>query len=48
VFYSVADPMVYQLLDVARQILTSSLLPTRDLLDELQGTGATSANPIIN
>ena len=36
VLYSVANPMVFELLDVARQILTSSLVDTRALLQELE------------
>jgi ArsR family transcriptional regulator len=37
VFYSVADPAVFELLEVAKRILTSSLLQSRDLLAELEG-----------
>ncbi len=36
VLYSVANPMIFQLLDVARRILTSSLIDTRALLEELE------------
>ncbi|HUZ09038.1 MAG TPA: metalloregulator ArsR/SmtB family transcription factor [Acidimicrobiales bacterium] len=36
VLYSVGDPMIFELLDVARQILTSSLDNTRALLAELE------------
>ena len=36
VVYSVANSMVFELLDVARQILTSSLSDTRALLEELE------------
>lgn len=36
VVYSVADPRVFQLLEVAKQILTSSLQATRDLLVGLE------------
>jgi ArsR family transcriptional regulator len=35
VVYSVTNPMIFELLDVARRILTSSLIETRDLLTEL-------------
>jgi len=35
VYYSVHDPRVFQLLDVSRQILTSSLSESRAVLDEL-------------
>jgi DNA-binding transcriptional ArsR family regulator len=37
VFYRVRDPRTFQLLEVARLILTSSLEATRDLLTELSG-----------
>jgi DNA-binding transcriptional ArsR family regulator len=36
VLYSVPNPMVFELLDVARKILTSSLVDTRALLEELE------------
>ncbi len=36
VVYSVSNPMIFELLDVARKILTSSLAETRDLLAELE------------
>jgi ArsR family transcriptional regulator len=36
VVYSVSNPMVFELLDVARKILTSSLVNTRALLEELE------------
>jgi len=36
VVYSVVDPRIFQLLEVAKQILTSSLLATQDLLDDLE------------
>ncbi len=36
VVYSVANPMIFELLDVARKILTSSLIDTRALLEELE------------
>jgi ArsR family transcriptional regulator len=38
VMYSVSNPMIYELLDVARKILTSNLVDTRALLEELQDT----------
>jgi DNA-binding transcriptional ArsR family regulator len=37
VLYSVAEPRVFQLLEVAKAILTSSLTETRELLEELEG-----------
>lgn len=36
VLYSVTDPRVFELLEVAKQILTSSLVETRELLTELE------------
>lgn len=38
VVYSVSNPMIFELLDVAKRILTSSLAETRDLLAELEST----------
>lgn len=37
VIYSVTDPRIFELLEVARTILTSSLAETRELLQELEG-----------
>lgn len=36
VLYSVAEPRVFQLLEVAKAILTTSLNETRELLEELE------------
>jgi DNA-binding transcriptional ArsR family regulator len=36
VVYSVGNPMIFELLDVARRILTSSLIDTRALIEELE------------
>lgn len=36
VAYSVGNPMIFELLEVAKKILTSSLLETRELLAELE------------
>lgn len=36
VFYSVADPQIFELLEVARRVITSSLSEAQDLLAELQ------------
>jgi len=41
VVYSVANPMLFELLDIAKQILTSSLADTRDLLAVLESTDET-------
>jgi DNA-binding transcriptional ArsR family regulator len=38
VIYQVTDPRVFQLLEVGRQILTSSLEGDRELLSDLQAT----------
>lgn len=35
VYYSVRDPLLFELLDTAREIFNSHLLDTRDLLSEL-------------
>jgi DNA-binding transcriptional ArsR family regulator len=43
VFYRVRDPRMFQLLEVARQILTSSLADTQSLLDGLRETEASAA-----
>jgi ArsR family transcriptional regulator len=37
VIYSVTEPRIFELLEVAKSILTSSLSETRDLLEELEG-----------
>lgn len=41
VVYSVSNPMIFELLDAAKKILTSSLAETRDLLAELESTTET-------
>lgn len=38
VFYSVSNPDIFELLAVAKRILTSSLIESRELLAELQGS----------
>lgn len=37
VIYSVTEPRLFQLLEVAKSIITSSLTETRELLEELEG-----------
>ena len=37
VLYSVSEPRVFQLLELTKAILTSSLTETRELLEELEG-----------
>jgi DNA-binding transcriptional ArsR family regulator len=46
VYYSVRDPRMFQLLEIARQILSSSLAETTLLLNELReaSPGATTAS----
>jgi DNA-binding transcriptional ArsR family regulator len=43
VYYRVRDPRLFQLLEVARQILTSNLADTQALLDGLRQTPASRA-----
>jgi DNA-binding transcriptional ArsR family regulator len=47
VVYAVTNPQIYELLDTARRILTSSLLETRDMLAELESdpAGLSSTSP---
>lgn len=42
VFYRVNDPRIFQLLEVAKQVLTGQLEQTRDLLGDLAEEPATS------
>jgi DNA-binding transcriptional ArsR family regulator len=39
VFYSVTDESIFELLDVARRIITSSLAESQGLLDDLRAEG---------
>ncbi len=39
VFYSVTNPAIFELLEVAKKILTSSLNDTKELLAELESSG---------
>jgi DNA-binding transcriptional ArsR family regulator len=43
--YSVSDKRIFDLLEVAKTILTSSLLETRELLAELEGMDFTDRTP---
>jgi ArsR family transcriptional regulator len=36
VYYNVRDPLIFELLDVARQIFNNHLIDTRDLLSKLE------------
>jgi DNA-binding transcriptional ArsR family regulator len=38
VYYSVGDPKLFELLDVAKRIITSSLAETRLLLEQMEAT----------
>lgn len=38
VFYSVGDPTIFRLLDVAKEIFNNQLVGVRDLLAQLEGT----------
>ena len=38
VFYSVRDPAVFRLLDVAREIFNNQLIDVRDLLSQVEAT----------
>jgi ArsR family transcriptional regulator len=40
VYYSVKDPRMFQLLEIARQVLTGRLEETRELLGDLAGVAA--------
>jgi len=39
VYYSVADPMIFELLEVAKRIIRSSLVETQELLDRIENNG---------
>lgn len=43
--YSVTDPRTFELLELAKAILTSSLTETRELLEELEGLEFTDPPP---
>jgi ArsR family transcriptional regulator len=45
VFYSVKDPRIFQLLEVAKQVLTAQLEETTALLGDLASTAADEAPP---
>lgn len=44
VFYRVADPRMFKLLETARQVLTSQLEQTRDLLGDLEAEPASATS----
>ncbi|MDA8184316.1 MAG: metalloregulator ArsR/SmtB family transcription factor [Actinomycetota bacterium] len=39
VFYSVDEPMLFELLEVAKRIITASLTETQELLEQIQASG---------
>jgi len=45
VIYSVSDPRLFQLLEVAKAILTNTLTETRELLEELAGLDSVASAP---
>src|SRR5690348_12524897 len=44
VYYSVRDPRMFQLLEIARQVLSSNLAETTSLLNELQDTAPAASS----
>lgn len=40
VYYSVAEPLLFELLEVAKRIITASLVETQELLEQMQASGA--------
>ncbi len=38
VYYSVGDPMLFELLEVAKRIITASLTETQELLEQMQAS----------
>lgn len=45
VYYSVSDPRIFDLLEVAKQIITGSLTEARELLEEMETTDLVEAIP---
>ncbi|MDA8359656.1 MAG: metalloregulator ArsR/SmtB family transcription factor [Actinomycetota bacterium] len=43
VYYSVGEPMLFELLEVAKRIITASLAETQELLEQIQASGPSSA-----
>ena len=39
VYYSVAEPLLFELLEVAKRIITASLVETQELLEQMQASG---------
>jgi DNA-binding transcriptional ArsR family regulator len=39
VFYSVTEPLLFELLEVAKRIITASLTETQELLEQMQASG---------
>ena len=43
VYYSVGDPMLFKLLEVAKRIITTSLAGTQELLEQMEASGSPPA-----
>jgi DNA-binding transcriptional ArsR family regulator len=43
VYYSVGEPTLFELLEVAKRIITASLAETQELLEEIQASSLSSA-----
>jgi len=43
VFYSVSEPLIFELLDIAKRIITASLTETQELLVQMQASGPVPA-----
>ena len=39
VYYSVGEPMLFELLEIAKRIITASLAETQELLEQMQASG---------
>ena len=46
VYYSVGDPMFFELLDVAKRIITSSLAESQLLLEQMEATDEPGPQPV--
>ena len=43
VFYSVSEPMLFELLEIAKRIITASLTETQELLEQMQSSTPSSS-----
>jgi DNA-binding transcriptional ArsR family regulator len=46
VYYAIADPRIFELLEVAKQIIAGSLVEAKDLLEEMQSPDLAEANSL--